>query len=140
MTNVERYARCETPKPFWTSSDIDHRKADLRSKDSRAVWRGAVGKVLTGVTRWQPTLPHDAFLGGGAAVIAPCYPRRPDEVFGSDRRKKAGVPREIGIGRVASDSDGQRFNGSGLSIRGIVESRRMASTSRDFRLNGPAER
>ncbi len=20
MTNVERYARCETPKPFWTSS------------------------------------------------------------------------------------------------------------------------
>jgi hypothetical protein len=36
MTNVERYARCETPKPFWTSSvnDTDHWKADLRLKDS----------------------------------------------------------------------------------------------------------
>jgi len=54
--------------------------------------------------------------------------------------EKAGVPREFGIGRVAFDSDGQRFNGSGLSVRGIVESRGMASTSRNFRLNGPAER
>jgi hypothetical protein len=37
----------------------------LRSKDSRAVWRGAVGKVLIRVTRWQPTLPQARFLGEG---------------------------------------------------------------------------
>jgi len=43
---------------------IDHWKADLRSKDSRAVWRGAVRKVLSRVTRWQPTLPYVTFLGG----------------------------------------------------------------------------
>jgi hypothetical protein len=101
MTHVERYARCETPQPFWTSfenvadvmgqadgdapaqnpgrlsevprgdssrmplaaqvNDTDHWKADLRSKDSRAVWRGAVGKVPAKVTRWQPTLLHVRF-------------------------------------------------------------------------------
>ena len=25
---------------------------------------------------------HDAFLGGGAAVMSPCYPRRPGGIFG----------------------------------------------------------
>ena len=45
-------------------NDTDHWKADLRSKDSRAVWRGAVGKVLSRVTRWQPTLPQARFGGG----------------------------------------------------------------------------
>ena len=28
---------------------------------------------------------HGAFLGGGAAAMSPCYPRRLDEVFGRDR-------------------------------------------------------
>ena len=52
---------------------LDHWRADLRSKDSRAVRRGAVGKVLDGVTRWQPTLLHDQFLEGWAGVIPPGY-------------------------------------------------------------------
>jgi hypothetical protein len=26
-----------------------------------------------------------AFLGGGAAAMSPCYPRRPNEIFGMDR-------------------------------------------------------
>jgi len=43
----------------------DHWKADLRSKDSRAVWRGAVGKVPVKVTRWQPTLRHARFCSRG---------------------------------------------------------------------------
>jgi hypothetical protein len=70
MTNVERYARCETPKPFWTSS-LESR---LEIERLTSGLEGAVGKVLNGVTRWQPTLPHDAFLGGGAAVMSPCCP------------------------------------------------------------------
>ena len=76
MTNVERCARCETPKPFWTSSvnDTDHWKADLRLKDSLAVWRGAVGKVLNRVTRWPPTLPQGPFLGGGCGSNAASLP------------------------------------------------------------------
>jgi len=36
----------------------------LRSKDSRAVWRGAIGKVPARATRWWPTLPHAGFGGG----------------------------------------------------------------------------
>ena len=85
MTNMERYARGARPKPFWASfvkSEVprgdssrtplaaqvcgtDHWKADLRSKDSRAVWRGAVGKVPVKVTRWQPTLRHARFCSRG---------------------------------------------------------------------------
>src|SRR5215813_18992 len=40
---------------------LDHWRADLRSKDSRAVRRGAVGKVLYRATRRQPTLLHVRF-------------------------------------------------------------------------------
>jgi hypothetical protein len=36
----------------------------LRSKDSRAVWRGAIGKVPVRATRWWPTLRHARFGGG----------------------------------------------------------------------------
>jgi hypothetical protein len=46
------------------------------------------GKVLNRATRWQPILPHDAFLGGGAAVMLPCYPRRPNEIFGMDTGRR----------------------------------------------------
>jgi hypothetical protein len=46
------------------ANGTDHWKADLRSKDSRAVWRGAVGKVPTQVPRWQPTLRHAGFGEG----------------------------------------------------------------------------
>jgi len=55
---------------------LDHWRADLRSKDSRAVRRGAVGKVLYRATRRQPTLLHEPFLGEGATATPPSYPTR----------------------------------------------------------------
>jgi hypothetical protein len=83
-TNKVRYARCEPPKPSWASSTNAaeegsagkatrrsiataprgarswHRSLAslVRSKDSRGVLRGAVGKVPAWATRWRPTLPH----------------------------------------------------------------------------------
>jgi hypothetical protein len=36
----------ETIPGIIRENGMDHWRADLRSKDSRAVWRGAVGKVL----------------------------------------------------------------------------------------------
>ena len=49
----------------------------LTSKESRAVRRGAVGKVPAQVTRWPPTLLHVRFLGGGEAAmpLLPDYSR-----------------------------------------------------------------
>lgn len=44
--------------------DVASLESCLTSKESRAVRRGAVGKVPTQVTRRPPTLPHVRFLGG----------------------------------------------------------------------------
>src|SRR5262245_56895178 len=49
-------------------------ESGLRSKDSRAVRRGAIGKVPERATRWWPTLPHVSFLGGWTGAIPPGYP------------------------------------------------------------------
>jgi len=42
--------------------DVAPPESCLRSKDSRAVRRGAVGEVPAQVTRRPPTLPHVRFL------------------------------------------------------------------------------
>jgi hypothetical protein len=53
-------------------SNCDYFKAGWGFRDGQ-VWRGAVGKALNRVTRWQPTLLHDQFLEGWAGVIPPGY-------------------------------------------------------------------
>src|SRR6516162_8971623 len=54
--------------------DVASPESCLTSKESRAVRRGAVGKVPAQVTRRPPTLPHVRFLGGGETAMSPCYP------------------------------------------------------------------
>jgi hypothetical protein len=54
--------------------DVAPLESCLTSKESRAVRRGAVGKVPAQVTRRPPTLPHVRFLGGGEAAMLPRYP------------------------------------------------------------------
>src|SRR2546427_87403 len=49
-------------------------ESGLRSKDSRAVRRGAVGKVPERATRRRSTLPHVSFLGGWTGAIPSGYP------------------------------------------------------------------
>src|SRR6516165_10775135 len=51
--------------------DVAPPESCLRSKDSRAVRRGAVGKVPVRVTRRPPTLPHVRFLGAGDRRLSP---------------------------------------------------------------------
>jgi hypothetical protein len=45
-----------------------------------SVWTGR----LKGLSVLRGNL-HGAFLGGGAAAMSPCYPTRPDEIFGTDK-------------------------------------------------------
>ena len=62
-----RYARCGRPQPVTSSVEAIRStplESGLRSKDLRAVRRGAVGKVPDEATRWPLTLPHAGFGGG----------------------------------------------------------------------------
>src|SRR5262249_46741536 len=56
--------------------DIASLESCLASKESRAVRRGAVGKVPSQVTRWPPILAHVQFFGGRVAATPLPYPAR----------------------------------------------------------------
>jgi hypothetical protein len=61
-----RDARCGTPKQDWSWFERGSKEATgklLEIENSRAVWRGAIGKVPARATRWWPTLRHVRFEG-----------------------------------------------------------------------------
>jgi hypothetical protein len=64
-----RYEMHHLPEP----SGCCYLESGLRSKDSRAVRRGAVGKVPIEATRWRPTLLLVRF-GEGFSKTAWCEP------------------------------------------------------------------
>jgi hypothetical protein len=90
MSEPVRYARCGRPKQVTSSVEAVRYtplESGLRSKDLRAVRRGAVGKVPGWATRWPLTLRYVRFSTGGmrkrAFCTAPCPdpPSKPGRLF-----------------------------------------------------------
>src|SRR4029450_3954443 len=93
MAKGDREAACERgrvrdahePEP----SGCRPLESGLRSEDSGAVRRGAVGKVPARATRWRPTLPHAGFWsrGGQSDLSIDCNQQRP--VYEINQQAKA---------------------------------------------------